>query len=297
MKHRHLSPAVLLALLVGVADPAVLRADTIYYRLADMASIKSVSGTIVRETDDLLEIATADGQTLSIARKDVFEITRDAPSGAGDLEQAEIYEDFPAAAAVARRPTLDDIPSRSPVPYHFGFKGGLSVSNLRADPQELQEGGSLTGYAFGFWVGVPVAHRLMIQPEALFSMKGDSESAAGYTASTHLGYFELPVLARFGFLDDAPVQPSLFGGPSLAVNFSANSKLEGEGSEVEADNKDQVSAFDLGLVVGGGVDFPLGGKTMGVDLRYSRGLLDVGDGVSGSARNEAFTLMWSIALR
>ncbi len=156
MKHRHLSPAVFVVLLVAVvADPAVLRADTIYYRQADMAGIKSVSGTIVRETDDLLEIVTADGQTLSIAQNAVFEITRDAPSGAGDLEQAEIYEDFPAAAAVARRPTLDEIPSRSPVPYHFGFKGGLNISNLRADPQELQEGGSLTGYAFGLWVGCP----------------------------------------------------------------------------------------------------------------------------------------------
>ena len=51
------------------------------------------------------------------------------------------------------------------------------------------------------------------------------------------------------------------------------------------------------LVVGGGVDFPLGGRSMGVDLRYSRGLLDVADGVNGSARNEAFAVMWSIALR
>jgi len=297
VKHRHLSPAVLVALLVVVADPAVLRADTIYYRQADVSGIKSASGAIVRETDDLLEIATTDGRTVSIARSDVFQIIRDAPSTESSLEETAAFEDFPAAAALARRSTFDDTPSRSAVAYHYGFKGGLNISNLRADPQELQEGGSLTGYAFGFWLGVPLMHRLTIQTEALFSMKGDSENAAGYTASTRLGYFELPVLAKFGFLHDAPVQPSLFVGPSLAVNFSANSKLEGEDSEVDVDVKDQVGAFDLGLVVGGGVDFPLGGRTMGVDLRYTRGLLDVGDGVNGSAYNEAFAVMWSIGLR
>jgi hypothetical protein len=297
--HRHLSPVVLVALIAVVAAPATLCADTVYYGQAGAAGIKTVSGTIVRETDDLLEIATVDGMTIAIARSDVFQIVRDAPSGEEGLEQAEedVYEDFPAAAALARRPALEDIPAQSGIPYHFGFKGGLSIANLRADPQELQESGSLTGYVLGFWVGVPLAHRLMIQPEALFSMKGDAENADGYTASTRLGYFELPVLAKLGFLSDAPVRPSVFGGPSLAVNFTANSKLEGDGSEVEADVKDKVSSFDLGLVVGGGVDFPLGGKTMGVDLRYTRGLLDVGDGVNGSAYNEAFAVMWSMGLR
>jgi hypothetical protein len=137
----------------------------------------------------------------------------------------------------------------------------------------------------------------MIQTEALFSMKGDSESAAGYTASTHLGYFDLPVLAKFGFLHDAPVQPSLFAGPSLAFNLSAHSGLEGEDLEVDVDVKDQVGAFDLGLVIGGGLDIERGGRTFGVDLRYSRGLLDVGDGVSGSARNEVFAVMGSIGLQ
>jgi Outer membrane protein beta-barrel domain len=296
VKLRHLSPAVFVMLIVAFTSPAVLRADTIYYKQPDVPSIQSASGTIVRETDDLLEIVTATGQTISIARDNVFEIIRETPSAAGGLEQDDVFEDFPAASAVARRSAFDDTPSRSAVNYHCGFKGGMNISNVRADPQELEEGGSLHGYAFGFWVGVPLSHQLMIQTEALFSMKGDSETAAGYTTSTHLGYFELPVLAKFGFLHDAPVRPSLFIGPSLAVNHSAHSKLEGEGSEVDIDVKDQVRTFDLGLVIGGGLDFERGGRAFGVDLRYSRGLRDVGDGVNGSAHNGVFTVMGSIGL-
>jgi hypothetical protein len=128
-------------------------------------------------------------------------------------------------------------------------------------------------------------------------MKSDAESASGYTASTHLSYFDLPILAKFDLFPDAPVLPSLFVGPSLGFNLTANSSLEGEGSEVEVDVKDQVGVFDLGLVFGGGLDFQRGGRTFGVDLRYTHGLSDIGNGANGSAHNEAITVMGSVGLR
>jgi hypothetical protein len=228
---------------------------------------------------------------------------KEGQSDEGGREQIAVpdgYEHFQAASALASRSTLDEAPLRSAASYHYGFKGGMNISNLRADPQELEESGSLRGYAFGIWWGVPLSglsRRLMIQTEAIFSMKGDSESASGYTASTHLSYFDLPILAKFDLLPDAPVLPSIFVGPSLGFNLTANSSLEGEDSEVEVDVKDQVGVFDLGLVVGGGLDFARGGRTFGVDLRYTRGMSDIGNGANGSARNEAITLMGSIGLR
>jgi hypothetical protein len=108
-------------------------------------------------------------------------------------------------------------------------------------------------------------------------MKGDPRARPA-TASTQLGYLEAPILARFSLLPNAPVQPSLFVGPSLAFNLSAHAKLEGEGGAADIDVKDQVAGFDFGLVAGGGLGFVVGGKSLGVDLRYSRGLGDVGDG-------------------
>jgi len=308
VKLRHLTPAVF-ALLASTL-PSVLHADTIYYRQANVSAIQSVSGTIVREANGLLEVATADGRTISILRSDVFQIVRgDAakPAKEGQLaersrEQTTVpdgYENFSAASALANRSTLDEAPLRSAASYHYGFKGGMNISNLRADPQELEESGSLRGYALGIWWGVPlsgISRRLMIQTEAIFSMKGDSESASGYTASTHLSYFDVPILAKFDLLPDAPILPSLFVGPSLGFNLTANSSLEGEDSEVEVDVKDQVGVFDLGIVFGGGLDFQRGGRTFGVDLRYTRGLSDIGDGANGSAHNEAIAVMGSVGL-
>lgn len=296
MRLHQLLPALFVALLAVSTGPAVLRADTVYYKQAGASGIHSVSGTIVRETDSLLEITTADGRTVSIARDNVFQIIRDTPSAEGGQDPTDIQEEFPAASALARRATIGDTGSGSAV-VRYGFKGGLNISNVRVDPQELEEGNSLRTYALGLWWGVPLSQRLTVQTEVLFSMKGDSESAAGYTASTHLGYLDVPVLAKVGFLHTAPVQPFLFAGPSLAVNLSANSKLEGEGSDVDVDVKGQVGGFDLGLVVGGGLQFKAAGGMFGVDLRYSRGLRDIGDGVSGRAHNEVFTVMGSIGPR
>jgi hypothetical protein len=300
MKFRQLSAASVVALLIAAANPAVLHADTIYYQEPGVTDIKTVSGTIVRETDDIVEIRTADGWTVSIARGDVFQIIHNTPNAQNAQKGAipdDILKDFPAAAAAAGGESYDEPQSHSASNYHYGFKGGLATSNVRADPQQLEDGGSLLGFALGFWWGVPLSRRLTIQPEILFSMKGDSESSAGYTASTQLSYLEVPVLARFSLLPNAPVQPSLFVGPSLAFNLSAHSKLKGDAGAVEIDVKDKVAGFDYGLVAGGGLGFLVGGKALGVDLRYSQGLGDVGDGVIGSAHNEAVTFMLSIGLQ
>jgi len=299
---RQISAVFFVALLIVVVGPKALYADTIYYQEPGVTDIKSVSGTIVRETDNLVEIRTADGRSVSIARDDVFEIIHDAPAARKVTVQKgavpdDILKDFPAAAAAARGEDYDDPGSQSAVRYHYGILGGLASSNVRADPQALEEGGSLLGYALGLWWGVPLGNRLMIQPEALFSMKGDSESASGYTASTSLGYIEVPVLARFCILPNASVQPALFAGPSMAFNLSAHAKLEGEGRNVDVNVKDEVASFEFGLVAGGGLGFVVGGKTLGVDVRYSRGLSDVGDGVSGSAHNEAVAVMLSFGLQ
>jgi hypothetical protein len=291
--HRSLAGGI--AFLITVVGATVVRADTIFYRESGATDIKKVSGKIVRETKRSVEITTADGRKVSIARDDVFEIVRDTPA-AGKRVGNDMLRDFPAAAAVARGET-DHVGALPSVVIHYGLKGGLAVSNVRADPRELEDGGSLRGYAIGFWWGLPLSRRLTLQPEITFSLKGDSESADGYTASTRLGYVELPVLARISVFPDAAVQPSLFAGPAPAFNLSARSKLEGEGGEIDSDIKDQVAGFDLSLVAGGGLGFVVGGKTLGIDLRYSRGLLDVGHGLSGSAHNDAVAVLWSIGLR
>jgi hypothetical protein len=314
-----------LAVLFVIACPAAPRADTVYYAKPGGNGILTVTGKIVQETGALVQIETETG-TVSIPRGDVLKVIRDtatrgrppaAPPESPTATSATATDSTMTRDTTIESPTSYDSLGESqnmrdalaetghsrvdPGPpgrvYHYGFKGGMNVSNLSVDPQDLEEGDSLRSYALGGWLGVPLNRRLAVQAEALYSVKGDSETVGGYTTSTRLAYIDVPVVARVGFLHDAAAQPSLFLGPLLAVNVSASSKLEGDGVDTEVDVKDDVRAFELGLVMGGGVDFAVGRRTVGVELRYSKGLSNIaGDGANGTARNDVLAILGSIGL-
>jgi hypothetical protein len=279
-----------LAAVLLLAGATVARADTVYFQPKGEHGIESVSGTIVQETGGVVEVATADGRTVSIPKANVYQIVRDKPSSAAEPSLQALSQ-----GAESR---FDPEGSRSPSSHHFGFKGGMNISNMSTDPAHLEDSGSLKSFAVGAWMGFPLTRSLTVLTEALYSVKGDAESADGYTASTHVSYIDVPALAKIGFLHGAPVQPSLFVGPSLSLNLKADSKLEGGDSDIAVDVKDQVRPLDVGLVVGGGVDFPMGGRTYGVELRYSKGLSNAaGESANGSARNDVIALMGSVGLQ
>lgn len=286
---------VLLAACVALAVPAAVLADTIYFVESGASRIQSVSGTIVRETRSAVEVSIGNGQTVSIPRDEVVEIIRDTSPAPGPrgFETADEAGSAAGSWDYGRR-----LRSSSKPAYHMGIKAGMNVSNMSVDPQELEDGNSLKSYAVGAWWNVPFGRRLALQAEALYSVKGDAESDDGYTASTRMGYIDVPVLAKIGFLHGSPARPSLFLGPLLSLNVSAKSTLEGGGSDIDVNVKDQVRPLDLGLVVGGGVDFPVAGRTFGLDLRYSRGLGNaLGDDANGTARNDVIAVMGSIGLQ
>lgn len=262
-----------------LSAPTPVRADAVYYKLPGEHGIHSASGTILDETGSVVEFVTDDGRTLSLAKVNVFQIVRGEPAAVRESEVGEI--------------TASSRPSN----YRFGFKGGMNISNMSVEPAELEDQNSLQSYALGAWWGIPLNRSFTLQPEAFYSVKGDAESSGGYTSSTHMGYLDVPVLMKMGFLHGSAAQPSLFLGPSLAVNLSANAKLEGEGTSIDMDVKDQVADFELDLVVGGGVDFRVGERTVGLDLRYSKGLSNAAaDGANGSGRNDVIAILGSIGL-
>jgi hypothetical protein len=183
-------------------------------------------------------------------------------------------------------------PSAAMGPVEAGVKGGVNFANQSTDPSDAELQDSRMGLALGGFVGIPVMPSVKIQPEALFMMKGDEEEADGATGSYKLSYIEVPVLAKIGFLSQSPAHPSLFVGPSFGINTGATAEGESGGLSFEADVKDQTKPVDVGVVVGGGVDF----QNFGVDVRYTRGISNVID-VEGSdveANNSVISLMGSL---
>ena len=170
-----------------------------------------------------------------------------------------------------------------------GVKAGYNMANVSTDPDSDSDFRS--GLALGGYLGVPINQQFSIQPEALFSMKG-SEAADG-SGSLKLNYIEIPVLAKATFLPQSKAHPMLFAGPSLAYNVTAKTAL----GDSEFDVKDNVSSFDMGLVFGGGLDYPLssGAKSIGIDIRYTMGLTNADDsGSGGEVKNNVLSIMGTL---
>jgi hypothetical protein len=265
------------ATLCALASSPVVLADTVFYANHGGAGIASVTGTIVKQTSSEVVVTTSDGKTVSIPGDDVFQIVRENQYfGQGrDLD--------PGTSRT--KSTRND---------HYGLKGGLNISDLSTDPAGLEDSDQLHSFAIGAWYGLPLNPSFTFQPEMYYSVKGDAASEGGYTTSTKVSYLDVPVLAKMGFMHDASVRPSLFAGPSMALNLSAKSKFEGEGSDIEVDVKDQLNTFDLGFVVGGGVDIPWSGRSVGLELRYSKGLTNAaGEDANGDAHNNVLAVLGS----
>lgn len=278
----------LTAALAFFAASTVVRADTVYYGGAGVSGIASVTGTIVSETELELSVKTEDGKTISILQSDVYQVIRGTGSSEGhSLESMSLGNDV---ARPMRAP-------RAPRPYRYGLKGGMNLSNMNADPQELEEDDSLKSFALGGWWSLPLNRRLSVQAEALYSIKGDSEEVGGVTSSTRMTYIDVPVLARIGFRRGSPAQPTFLVGPSIALNISSTSKLESPSGDLEVDVKDLTRPIDLGVIVGGGVDFLFKERSYGVELRYSKGLSNaVTEDANGSAKNDVLALIGSVSL-
>src|SRR5262245_57611151 len=100
---------ILLAVVVALAAPIAVQADTVYFRQGGAARIGSVSGTIVSEDGGSVKVQTADGKTVSIPHKDVFNIVRG--EGSSQSSYAE-----PGGSRSSRG--VD-----SGIPGYFGVKG------------------------------------------------------------------------------------------------------------------------------------------------------------------------------
>ena len=168
-----------------------------------------------------------------------------------------------------------------------GVKGGVNIANQTSNPDDQAPADSRTGLALGGFVGIPVLPNLQIQPEALFMMKGGEDSQAGSTSTYKLNYVEVPVLAKLGFMNQSPAHPCLFVGPS--IGFAASSKADVAGATV--DLKDNTKPFDVGVVVGAGLDF----QNVGLDVRYTRGVTNVNDTPNSSTdvNNSVISIMGS----
>jgi len=160
--------------------------------------------------------------------------------------------------------TLNALKAQKP---HFGFKGGLNVTNL------VYKNADGTDYKAGFHAGlvshIHAAHNFAIQPEVFYSQQGGIREVGNDDYKLKLNYINVPVLAQYMFGKGYRIE----AGPQ--VGFLLNAKDKYKNIEV---NNDNYKAADWGLAVGFGY---LSHSQIGVDLRWVFGLNNINKARNG----------------
>ncbi|HUF34507.1 MAG TPA: porin family protein [Gemmatimonadales bacterium] len=163
-----------------------------------------------------------------------------------------------------------------------GAQVGYSRSDLSGtDADQIRSRqGALTGVFLYF----PVGAGLALRPELLFSLKGGRtlavlEGGGTATLDIELAYLELPVLAHFS-LPTGRFRPVVFGGPAPALQLGCDLQLIVQPEPIRATCREAEITFrdwDLGLVLGGGVEAHLNRATLALEARYTAGFRSILD--------------------
>lgn len=148
-----------------------------------------------------------------------------------------------------------------------GLKGGLTMSNLYIDDDEIDDENARFGFHAGFFSQVMFLETFGLQPELLFTTKGTKATYDGFITQTvdfNLNYLEVPVLAVF-----RPVEMIEFhAGPYVGLLLSSNIKYSGAIDGNDEIDRDNFNTLDYGL----GFGFALNFGQVQAGLRYNIGL-------------------------
>jgi hypothetical protein len=197
----------------------------------------------------------------------------------------------PVAAAQAPSPRAGPRPAvGAEVGYSRSSLGGPDATKLRSRQ------GALTGV----FLQVPVAGPLSVRPEILFALKGGGAQTALGSGGTpevdiDLAYLEMPVLLR-GTVARGRFRPTLFGGPAPALKIGCDLRriAPDPRGRVSCDEADSIgfNGFDVGLVVGGGLEVRWPQSALALEVRYNTGLRSVIK--DSDVRNRAFGIMLAL---
>lgn len=166
-------------------------------------------------------------------------------------------------------------PSGAARAQSFGVVGGATLAEINASGNEpanvvLTDKFEAAG---GVFVAFPLGELVSFEPEALISDKGSRLAYAGADERIRLRYAEFPLTLRFSPPPDSALHwLRLALGPYVAYLLDASSRPTGGGATKDLD--EAFEALDWGWVVGVGAS----AGHLGVDVRYSGGVADIGKG-------------------
>ncbi|HUV36885.1 MAG TPA: porin family protein [Patescibacteria group bacterium] len=180
---------------------------------------------------------------------------------------------------------------------HYGVKGGIGLAKAWGDDVP-DEAAFKLGANVGAFMNYRVHEMFVVQPEVFYAMKGWKLDEEGSDEiSVKMDYIDIDVLAKLTIPMESMIKPSIFVGPYVGINMTADWEV---GDESEA--IDNAKSTDFGLVLGGGVDYEMeNGMMILLDIRYSMGLtniFEVPEGEEGeepAVKNNSIIFMAGVA--
>jgi hypothetical protein len=166
----------------------------------------------------------------------------------------------------------------------YGVKGGVNLSNVIGGDAEGAK--AKIGFHAGVFAALPVADKLSIQPELVYSVQGakyeeDGEDDVNFNS----GYLNIPVLAKYtaasGFYGET--------GPQLGFLMSAKAKQDDD----KVDVKEFYKTTDFSWAFGIGYQTS---SNLGIGLRYNLGLSRLDEDGDAKVKNGVFQLGVSYVL-
>ena len=166
----------------------------------------------------------------------------------------------------------------------LGVKAGVNIANFTGD--DVFHNSSSTRAVGGAFARYGLSRSWSLQPEALYTMRGAQFAVDDVQTEQQINYFEIPLLARFGWGHGAIFRPSLFAGPSLA--FLLKNQIV-DGAEINLKGQTGTRDYDVGAIVGAGLDYTLGAGELMLDARYEMGLVSWSEDLN--MRNSTLSFM------
>ena len=195
---------------------------------------------------------------------------------------------------------LTIVPFMARAQVSFGTRQGITISTL-SKPGDLYDNDQLTvSYTGGVFASIPLVKNLAVQPEINYIRKGrcseNNISGTSQETTCKYNYLQVPVLARYSSSLSGYPKSSIFfnAGPYAAVLLKSERNLS-NGNELPASQVTETDKSpDLGLILGGGITFPVNKFKFQVDLRYDMGLSKL-DNQPDDYRTKALSLAVGIA--
>lgn len=176
----------------------------------------------------------------------------------------------------------------------IGVKGGMSIANVGGDDADSVATDSRNGFAGGAFFQADVSKNFGVRVEALYTMKGASDTSEGFDATFKFDYFEFPILLVGQVPASESVTLSAFVGPTLGFNVKSEAEVTFLGVTGSQDIED-IASFEFGIAFGAGVTFDMGSFSIVVDGRYAMGMTTIDDSDDNlDVKNQGFIAMAGI---